>query len=611
MVSTRRFRKPFWANCKEPDHLKSLRPITFARRVAALNSFAVNNAFGHSSVFKTASGGLRRFQIAAVAAVVLVVAGGFAAHPVYVRFKHRRAAVLALRAEVLARQGRWVEALPGVRAALELDPRSETALRLAAQYCSVAVDGAGLNYWDQVTHLGAPRVEDLEGYAELALNLGRTAIAAEQLNRLKRLGSPDARGWKLMIRLGVSDGHPEFAARTAREAIRAMPEDPDIQMLAGSLFLGNTQDVVERGEGERLLRLVAASESSMALRAASLLANAGTMSAAEARALLLRWRGRPGLTFSDRLVAAGFETKMFPERRDVVAAAVQSEAAGGDSDCRAAAAAWLTAQGMAERALVLVPTGERHAELFSRRMEALGALERWGEIEIELNQAGAPLTRALAEVVRGISAAKAQKPAEAHLHFEAALADGTHLSIPMVKLLAEESEQAGLVDVALSAWIRLAYDPTVAATASRQALRLAMAVDAPAEAIKALRRLLEIQPENSAAAADLAYLLAIAGGVDQELRERVDKAAAEETASKELLAIAAILRLQAGKPDDAMRFLEARVRPTTNDSPRVRLIAAAVYGANLQRDAARAYGATLNAAVLKTGERAFVKPWLR
>ena len=538
--------------------------------------------------------------------VLLTVTLG--ARPVYRWLKALRSEQFAAAGDAFAQAGRWEDAAQRYRAALQLDPLGYHGLEGAARLATRLGGPEAIDLWEQVYKLPQCTTADRQDYGELLVKLDRLIVAQRIIERLLK-NDPDSRTLDLASRYSKKTGDSDKAIEFARLAVKRSPNDAAARFQLAEL-LAQTTDLAKRAEARKLLWELAAVDGIYKRPAIEAMARAPELSGDERNRILeaLDTLSPPNIT--DALLASDLRIQLRPEDADRICDETIARWSRGEMADSIQLARWLNLHQQPERVLSLfsVERALKNNELLLTRLDALGILQRWNEIDELLTRTDLSLDPSVVESFRARAAQGGNATLDAELHWNhaVALASGDPFKLRFVANFAERSHATA---AALKAYEQLAKFPEHAVFAYRgiqqqnQLTGDVSAQRAAAEKISALA------PEDPDATAQLAYLNLLLE-TDVEANLATAKKLAEKYPNRLSFRVTAALGYL--RHHDAGSALAQFKAPAPIDwkraQPAWRAVYAAALLANDRNDEAREMIGTIPLDRLSPEERALLEP---
>ncbi len=539
----------------------------------------------------------------------LVMAAVLWAPGVNRNLRHKRGTGFAQAARQAMTNGKWEEAGPYVKAALELAPDDLTVLRIAAELCEHAGYIEAVRFRKMATYAPGATRDDRLKFARTALDFQAYDVAGQQIDPLLAEVPGDTEALKTRSALQFIQGNEVEAILTAGRVVELAPHDRMAEYTLGTLLF-ESADAERHDRGRVILWGLALGKSPEQRLAIRRLAGRQDLTAGDRRVLLQQARGLCGPTLEDQLALLTLRSPA-----DLGHAAALTEALGlGEGRSvreKVLIAKWLNDNGGFEEMLRLLPLPDasQDVEGFTWHLTALGALRRWTEIEQVLERSDLAISEFSRHAGRAMLAVATKDPAKVRVELDLALASAPD-SIPAALFVSGYATRNEQPKVAIAAWTALMQHPEFLQKGWQAIRELARSMDSPEGLIPLARRVLQNAPTQPGALADLAYALLVTSRDDPEIMTQLRNAAAVTDATRELIAIQALSLWRNGDVDAAQKLMETRVGPTPGDPLRIRIIAVCVFGATGQRQEAVALAKSLPASRLWLCERALIQTWL-
>lgn len=154
--------------------------------------------------------------------------------------------------EAAAATNDWQQVGRVVQTTLRLAPEELQVLRLAVRFCTENRLQAGLNYWQMVQAKADLNLDEQYHYARLAVDLGRTDLPAQLLQKLVSTNRIDPRVLRLVVTHAEAVANPREAIDAARRRVSETLGNPEAENALGKLLFGSPSPVEHR-EGRGLL----------------------------------------------------------------------------------------------------------------------------------------------------------------------------------------------------------------------------------------------------------------------------------------------------------------------------------------------------------------------
>ncbi len=569
----------------------------------------------------------RRWALILSIMAVFAAVFGFSAKPALHAAKAWQARRAAAEVERLTGEHKWFEARAKLQDALLLWRGEPAAQRAAAIF--VARTGNPRDaapFWKLVEAARPLAAAEQREYAA-SLLAGGDLDEAEAHLRAAWPGAPagtdggEPADLDLAMQIAARRNHAPGAAALARRLLAAPAATPRQRLNAcAALFAGGTPEA-QADAWDAVRALAADPTSPESLEALLILARraATTPPGADPAAgfpalpeLIARIEAHPRAAIQHRLLALDLALSLDPSPAKR-AAAIQSAADrfGGSKDDAdlAAFAAWLYLKTEFARVLEIVPA-ERAAHdhaLFLQRMDALGALDRWGEIRDALKSRKVAVDPLVEQMYLARCAEKLGEPQAAEAYWDGALAAAGNNAEKLLRLgqYAQKNGELPVAGKAFQAAVQAVPESHEACAA------LAGYYDALGET-RLLRDLLAtmraVWPKDAAVTNDAAYFDALLGENLNAARDAARALCKAEPASLPHRVTLALCELRLGNALGGLDAFNAVSLGRTVMLPRQRAVHAAVLWANSFPGQAREELRDVSPDRLLPEERALVAP---
>jgi hypothetical protein len=552
------------------------------------------------------SSGSRGIVWSLILVVLLTVALGV--RPVYHWLKARRAEQFAAAGDAFSKAGKWDDAVQRYRAALQLDPLGYRGLEGAARLATRLGRPEAVDLWEQVYKLAQCTTADRQEYGELLVKLDRLIVAQRIIERLLK-NNPDTRTFDLASRYSQKTGDSDKAIKFARLAVKRSPSDPAARFQLADL-LAQTTDLAQRAEARKLLWQLAAADGIYKRPAIEAIARAPELSGDERNRILEALGTLSPSNITDALLASDLRIQLHPEDANRIYDETIVRCSRGEMADSIQLARWLNLHQQPERVLSLfsIEQALKNNELFLTRLDALGILQRWNEIDELLTRSDLSFDPSVVESFRARTAQERNATLDAELHWSHAvgLAAGDPFKLRFVANFAEHSHATA---AALKAYEQLAKFPEHAAFAYRGIQRQSQLTGEISAQLAAAEKISALAPDDPDAAAQLAYLNLLLE-TDVEANLATAKKLAEKYPNRLSFRVTAALGYL--RHHDAGLALAQFKAPAPIDwkraQPAWRAVYAAVLLANDRNDEAREMVGTIPLDRLSPEERALLEP---
>lgn len=539
----------------------------------------------------------RKRALLGAAALVLVLAIFFGAHPVASLIKGWQARRHANRAFALIDAEKWLDARNEATAAYQLRPTEPDALRAVARFLSRTRQAQALEFWDSLAKSSPLTRIDLRDEAAVAFAAGDDTRAARAIDVLLRdPANVSAGDWLLTAQLAVRRNSPVEAHDALQKILaKAEPREKLQAALLESAISSGHDDwradswarVKELAGMKDAVGLDALTVLAQTVATAKVLPEGFPISAAELAAAI---ENHPLARAPQRLLAVDLKIHEHPEERETLLASATAQwKDSADPADVAALAAWLNAKGEYERQLqaIRVEQGLQSRDIFLQHVDALGALGRWSEIQELLDSERYPLEAVVSKMYLARCDAQLGQKAAAENNWQRAL-EIARGDPSKLLTLAGYAEKNGAIETAEAAYREAAAESPKLRAAQQGRLRIAQGRAKTAEIHAVLAEMLQLWPNDSAVQNDEAYLrlLLFPAGSSPEsdqiaaIAQLAAKLVEKEPASLPHRTLLALALLQQNRAADALAvYAKLQITPGALTSSAL-AVHAAVLAAN-------------------------------
>lgn len=178
------------------------------------------------------------------------------------------------------------------------------------------------------------------------------------------------------------------------------------------------------------------------------------------------------------------------------------------------------------------------------------------------------------------------------------------------RILAEQAESAGLPEVSVDIYQRIAAEPGAAIDAGRECIRLLGRIEDQFKLREVAGRLARMFPNDDLLGAELAWANLVAGQDLPEAFTVLSRLHEKAPANPVWTYALAMSELKLGRTAKALELVQSTGVAPKNRTPRMQLVHALVLAANDQREAGRRAAREVNMARLRPAEQALLKELL-
>lgn len=542
-------------------------------------------------------------------ALALLAVGAKLAYP---KIKLARGRQNAAEAMSALRKGDLVIAGAKVKTALAMAPKEPETLRAAAEYCRQRSDPAGINYYRMLLGIPGAGLEERTNLINLAHSTKRLQPAREVLREMLLANSNDTLALRYLVENHLLAGDVERAIKASALALKADPTNTWFQLTLGSLLMDDLRGGKYQDEGRKLLFSLAISQRPESRAAQNRIARSPNLTKAEMAVLQKQIESRTNRVLEDEMLIYDLRQRQSPGNGSVIVAEALRRYLREDPTVGLATVIGWGASGrhldpiLKEVPATVAQTNASVAPLYSA---VLAASEKWDDLERFLAGGEPSIGKVLTAGFRARLAMARGNKAEAEAQFRN-LGSVKEVSIIDARILAEQAEAAGLPEVAVDVYQRIAAEPGAAIEASRECLRLLSRLEDQFKLREVAGRLVRVFPNDDNLAAEFAWANLVAG---QDLPEALTVLSRlhEKAPANPVWAYAlAMAELKLGRSAKASELIQAANVVPKSRSPRMQLVHALVLEANEQREAARKAAREVNVARLRPAEQAMLKDLL-
>jgi hypothetical protein len=447
----------------------------------------------------------RRWLQVGLAAVAIVLVGGWILVWAYHRAKDWRAEQLAGQAfDLLARHDR-AQSDVKLMAAYHLAPFDPKVERMCARYMTTIGDAHALGFFRLLLLQPHPSRDDQRDAAAACLAFGDLDSAQTLVDALTAHGA-EARDFTLQAEVLWRQHNAPQAIATMRRALELDRANRADQLLLAEMLTGS-RDPQDAAEAVQSLESLARNSDAESLEALLLLSRDHALDETRLGDVLQRLRHHPLLDDSGRMAAWELEQRLNPARSPAILQQAADYFRPLEAARRAVAARWLYDQGQPALALTLapLPDADTNQDLFNVREDAQARLGRWQAVRTELDDPAVPLPAHLVLLYKARCAVELGRPAESDADWNLARDEGAG----QPAILAELTRYAvllGLDGEARNTLARMEPFPSEAKALYVSLLQAEAGRDNRPELLATLRQMIGAFPAEPEPRNDWAYL---------------------------------------------------------------------------------------------------------
>ncbi len=554
----------------------------------------------------------RRLLIAVGGIAVAVLILGIAAKFLYPRIKLARGRQNAVEAMSAMRKGQLEAAGSKVKTALAMAPKLPEVLRAAGQYCSLRGDPAGINYYQMLLATPDGGIGDRTNLLQLAHATKRLGPARDLLRQMLQANSNDVVALKYLVENHLLAEDVDRAIKSAAFALKANPTNTWFQFTLGSLLIDDPRGAKYQDEGRKLLFGLAISQLPERDAAQNRIAQSPNLTKAEMAVLQRQLQSRTNRGIADEILIYDLRQRQAPDKAPEIVAEALTRYLGDDSGVGLSQiVGWAASGKQFAPILSTVPVKSAQTNLSVAPLYAavLAASGRWDQLDSFLAASENSIGKVLTAGFRArLAMAKGNRP-EAEAQFRSL---GSVKEVPLIdaKILAEQAEAAGLPDVAVDIYQRIANDPGAAIDASRQSLRLLNSLEDLFQVRALAGRLTRAFPQDPGVVGEYAWANLVAGEEVPEALATFGKLNEKAPSNPTWRYGLAFAEMKMGRNAKALELIQTMGIAPKDLGPRLQLVHALVLAANDQREVARRTARLINVKRLRSAEQALLKDLL-
>ena len=518
----------------------------------------------------------------------------------------------------------WAEAARKVQAAFQLRPSEPQVWLVQARLLTrLGRSMEALQWWQRIVQSRQITLDDRRDYAAAALAAHELTIASEQVELLMRQrDGPTPKDLLLAAGLAGLRGYTVSALDYASRVLADQRSNTREKLNAAAAILSEAPPKSELYlSAERQMISIARSGSDLdSLEALTVLARRATAASTPNNAgnkvesemtlpeIADRLDSHPKARPFHRLLALSIRAQADPARSETLIADAVRMFGQGDDETLTILSAWLYTRGQFEAVLKILPPerATRTRELFIQRIDALGALHRYEELEQTVQAEQSVLDQTIQHMFLAVAKAKLGEAVASDNEWKRALAEADNLQ--KLLMLADYAEKNGAFEIADTACARVIEKQTGFRPAYTARLRLNEALERTDKAHAIALEIVRIWPEDMAMHVHEIYLRLLldpSAATAKLAEEEAEKIAAKIPWDKPSQTALALARLRQGRMAAA---LEAAPQPGPGvpASP----VLAAAWAANGWKNKAKEEMQKLATKKLLPEERKLIAPLL-
>ncbi len=401
-----------------------------------------------------------------VTSLGLVISGFFYAKPLQDGYQDWQAERLYEEAKTLANDGQLPTAFAKLQKAVQISPDNINALRMNAEFLTMARRPEAIHFLDQLELRGATKDTDRQMRVRALLNLQRPKEASDLLETILNNQKPNEEIMKLAESVWGKNQKDDMLTKALKTYAEKHPDDRQHSLRLARIQI-TTKESKEVAEGIRLAWKVAEGDDDLSLQALDLLDGFENLPPNESKTLIQRLRNHPKSTGWHLVAALRRQLRMEPLRKsDLIQEAVES-ARGRKREDLVPIVRWLVEPPQNEYLKVLALVSEDEAKSYQPLLEnyltVLTMLGRYADLErlVADPKVNSILTKSVSTFFRAHLAYVLQKTPEetrAALIVAKNAADIEHQS-GLLEKIAKYAEDRGHNDIAEEAYRAVALNP--------------------------------------------------------------------------------------------------------------------------------------------------------
>lgn len=547
-----------------------------------------------------------------VGSIVGLVVLGVVAKFIYPKIKLARGRQNAAEAMSALRKGDLVAAGGKVKTALAMAPKEPETLRAAAEFCRLRADPAGINYYRLLLGSGEGGLAEKTNLIQLAHSTKRLQPAREVLREMLLANSNDTLALKYLVENHLLAGDVERAIKASALALKTDPTNAWFQLTLGSLLMDDPRGGKYQDEGRKLLFGLAISQRPESRAAQDRIARSPNLTKAEMAILQKQIEARTNRILDEEILIYDLRQRQRPGDGAEIAVEALSRYVKEDPGVGLATAiGWAASGRQYASVLKAVPASlaQTNAAVASHYSAVLAADQKWDELEHFLSVAESSIGKVLTAGFRArLAMARGNKP-EAEAQFRS-LGSVKEVPIMDARILAEQAESAGLPEVSVDIYQRIAAEPGAAIDAGRECIRLLGRIEDQFKLREVAGRLARMFPNDDLLGAELAWANLVAGQDLPEAFTVLSRLHEKAPANPVWTYALAMSELKLGRTAKALELVQSTAVAPKNRTPRMQLVHALVLAANDQREAGRRAAREVNMTRLRPAEQALLKELL-
>lgn len=495
---------------------------------------------------------------------------------------------------------------------LQLRPGEIGAYRVLARVSDLRKDSRNLSYWMYVVQSDQVTDADRLALAEVALQEGMVALAEQQLSILMSRPVPNKEVYHLAGLLAARQQRPSVAREWFQKALSLDPGymRAEMNLARVEIFFPENSEAEKRGL-ERLRKLGTRPDE-WGLDSLRILAAAGKSNPKRLpydSKIADQLKKHPLAQMEEKCLAADWEMRTHPGRRDDLVAVMTSSVADLAPPAKRELAAWLNRLQLFQKTLTVFPLDPAAPEpLLLVQMDAMAALGRWRELDGFLSDDGihhATGVINLQPILRSLYRARVASELGNQRLFDLGWRQAVREAEDnpgALRYLADYSEKLGEIRRSTEACEILSQNARYRLEALLKLVRLYEKQGQTRLLFQTMQRLAVLCPQDPVISSDLAYLGLLLDDPSMQFHERARAVYAVNPYLPAFAATYALAQLKAGLPSVALKTMEY-FSPDRITAPGWQAVHAAALAANGRKAEAIAMAQKIDFKNLKPEEK--------
>ncbi len=361
---------------------------------------------------------------------------------------------------------RWVEAYESINRAWSFRPGDPGVLKTSARFYSKILPTQGVLAWREYFKKGSGTPEERLEYAEVALRVGRSDLAAPFMSEIMSRKPPTARVLLLATRFYALQEDSSSALRFAKEALKLESTNQVGQLTVASLLVVSPLPK-EREEASQILwgfiektNVFQGKTNLYQVPAMQMLVNKTNITTAELQRLELMLTNRKSTNIGEIFFLQDVKMRLNPAIREKSIDNLIRAHKDGSLEEKRALAAWLNSWKEYKLLLKVIPppVAQQDMTLLSFRLQALESTQSWAEMETLLASEERVLDPLYLLCMNAIVAAKLNKPDLSEIYWRQAYQSSEN-DVRKMEYLGGLAQRSRNIPKAIQAFERMSQMP--------------------------------------------------------------------------------------------------------------------------------------------------------